>query len=298
MRLVKPFFVPQNGGILSTDVDMEEAEWADDTTYNVGNIVRYWMDTCWRLYEALVNHSSVIPPDDATHWKDLGPANQWALFDRSIGTATTQFDSFYYEIQCQGVTDALAVLNFRGTRIVVQAYDNEVEVYNREFSMVNNQGVNNWFAYFFQEVTFKDTLVVRDLPTFVNLVIRITFYGTESNPPSVGLLSLGKQFYAGRTQYGSSIGLTDFSVKQKDNFGGFMVVERPYSDIVSLTVMIDKNKVDPLKKLLAAYRAKPLLVIGTDCYDSTTVYGFYRDFSIVLEHHNEAQCSIEFEGVT
>jgi hypothetical protein len=281
---------------------MPEAEWNSATSYAVDDVVSYWIDSVYRLYKATQASLNVVPTD-ATKWQDLGPANLWALFDKSIGTATSAGSGvyeFYYEIQGKGVIDTLTLLNFKGLEFKVEVYDTVTStwVYDKTFNMVDNSGVNNWFAYFFQEVVYRDRLTVLDLPTFVNPRVKVTVRGNVSAPPSLGVLYFGKRYYVGRSQYGSSLGFTDFSLKTRDDFGGFTVVQRDYSDTLNLTVMVDKSKVDALKNKLLKYRAQPVVVLGTDCYDSTTVYGFHNDTSIVLQHHNESQLSIQFEGVT
>ena len=50
--------------------------------------------------------------------------------------------------------------------------------------------------------------------------------------------------------------------------------------------------------MLAAYRAEPMLWIGSEQYASTWVYGFYRDFSVEITFPNQSYLNLGLEGLT
>ena len=56
--------------------------------------------------------------------------------------------------------------------------------------------------------------------------------------------------------------------------------------------------VDEIVNLLAEYRATPIVYIGSDAYASTIVYGFYKDFTVVIAYYLKSICNLEIEGLT
>ena len=54
---------------------------------------------------------------------------------------------------------------------------------------------------------------------------------------------------------------------------------------------------DLLFRALSSLRAKPALYIGGEIEDSTAVYGFPKDWDVVIDYPFYVQCSIELEGL-
>ena len=50
--------------------------------------------------------------------------------------------------------------------------------------------------------------------------------------------------------------------------------------------------------LRAALRATPVLWIGSESFESLTVYGFYKEFSIDIAYPTVSYCSLTIEGLT
>ena len=53
-----------------------------------------------------------------------------------------------------------------------------------------------------------------------------------------------------------------------------------------------------LDEAAAALRATPVLWIGSESFESLTVYGFYKEFSIDLAYPTVSYCSLTIEGLT
>ena len=103
----------------------------------------------------------------------------------------------------------------------------------------------------------------------------------------------------GLTVYGTSIGIEDYSIKDRDAFGNAIIVERNFSQTVDFDVKFETQNARKIQKTLAALRATPVVYLGsTDVSYGTLVYGFYRRFDITLETPSYAFASIEVEGLT
>lgn len=58
------------------------------------------------------------------------------------------------------------------------------------------------------------------------------------------------------------------------------------------------SAIDDVARNLAALRASPVLWIGSESFESLTVYGFYKEFSIDLAYPTVSYCSLTIEGLT
>ncbi len=297
MIIVQPFTVT-DASLASTDVtEADYPAYNPATTYAAGANVMIL--ATHRCYQSLVGSNLNHPPATSpTYWLDIGPTNRWAIFDQVVGTTTKKATSFTYTIQCTGRVNSIAFLRVQATsiRVKVEDYIDGV-VYDQTFTMTANSGISDWYAYYFSDFRRLTSKTVLDLPSYLNP--KITFTVTNASAiASVGVVVMGYQKSIGRTQYGSSVGIVDYSVKSTDSFGNMSVTERPYSDQGNFNIEVDNTFIDELKDLLAAYRATPFLAIGTECYESTTVYGFYRSFSLDIQYVSTSQCSLEIEGLT
>lgn len=115
---------------------------------------------------------------------------------------------------------------------------------------------------------------------------------------SCGAVIVGLSREIGGTAFGASLGITDFSIKQADDFGNLTVVERAYSKTGDFTVFVANTFVDTLQDLLARLRATPALYIGSDSFASSAIYGFFKEFSVAIPYPDFSVCTIQIEGLT
>lgn len=94
------------------------------------------------------------------------------------------------------------------------------------------------------------------------------------------------------------IGIIDYSRKEADQFGVISVVERAFAKRMTARVVMQTDAVDDIHRNLAALRATPVLWIGSETFESLTVYGFYKEFSIDLAYPTVSYCSLTIEGLT
>jgi hypothetical protein len=173
----------------------------------------------------------------------------------------------------------------------------DTQVYSATQNMVSNAGVSDWWAYYFADVVYKTDLVMTDLPPYPNP--RIDVYAIDTGGTvSVGSLILGRTRDIGGTTYGASVSIIDYSKKEADTFGNYVVTQRTFSKRGKFQVVIDGDQVDALATLFAQYRATPVVWIGSDSYTSTFIFGFYRDWNIVVSYPTKSMCELELEGLS
>jgi hypothetical protein len=99
-------------------------------------------------------------------------------------------------------------------------------------------------------------------------------------------------------QYGARVGIQDYSRKEKNDFGDTVLVERAFAKRANFDLILEKFETDQLQNFLAEIRATNALWIGSDEYESTIVFGFYKSFDILISYPTRSDCSLEIEGLT
>lgn len=299
MKIIRPMTVDDAALIASTVPETDYPHYLGGTTYALGTRVIYVLANVHKVYESLaaanLNHT---PPSSPTWWLDIGQTNRWRMFDTSVTSQTSKADHIDVTVQGEGRINALALINISaiGANVIMTDAIDGV-VYDQTFSLVSTAGITNWYSYFFEPIVRLTDLVVLDMPPYSSPEVRV--YLQESGETvAVGVMVLGFQVDVGGTQYGAGVGIQDYSVKTQDTFGNYTILERAFRKRATFTVFVERGKVDQLQKLLAEYRATPMVYIGSELYGATIVYGFYKDFNIAIARATESICTIELEGLT
>ncbi len=293
VQVGQPFMV---ASLLTNVPEADQPVWSPTQAYAVGAKVMLEH----RIYEALVastNASPTAPPTDPSKWLDLGASNRWAMFDDKMNSVTSNPESISLRIVAGKSVDALAFFGVDAASVLVRVTDPyQGVVFESRVSPVSTDGVDNWFDYFFSPVEIIEDFVVLDVPagSFGSIEIVLSKPGGTARAAA---LILGKMAELGEALYGTSVGITDFSKKDRDDFGNFVIVERGFSNKAEYDVAIDTDRVSSVKRKLARYRARPLVWIGDHGHEATIIYGYYRDFNIVISGIEKSDCSISVEGL-
>lgn len=296
MKLILP--QPVTDAVLAaTNVVDSTPAYDAGTSYSKGNKVQD--ATAHRLYESLVDANSGNPLTDPTKWLDIGPTNDWAMFDDIIGTNTTNADTIEVTLTPAGRIRAMALFNLDAASVTVVVTDaTDGEVFNKTYSLVSNDNVGNYYDYCFEPIIRRTEQLVEGIPPYVGPDIDVGIDNTGAIA-QCGTLVMGSLRELGATIYGSGFGIIDYSRKVADeNFGTVTLVERDYRSTAHLDVVVPHLLVDEVKRVLTARRAVPTVYVGTGLYGSTLIYGFPRDWSVSIDHPQDSKLSIELESLT
>ena len=305
MDIIRPVTVDNTILVSSNVTEDDYAEWASGTTYADGDRVIVIGDT-HKVYESLVNSNTGNDPttDDGSNWLELGATNRWKAFDQKISDQVENTDSIEYTFNdTSSYITAVAFFGLSGTELNVTLTDNTVggegEVYNTTVSLIDNRDVEDWYTYFFEEIIYKTEEQFLDLPPYLDADLDVTITADTGETAKVGQIVFGFLVDIGLTTYGTNISIEDFSRKETDAFGNFIIVERPFSKLADYDVRFRTGTARKVQETLAQYRATPIVYIGSDdvAY-GTTVYGFYRRFDLTLETPSYSLAAIEVEGLT
>jgi hypothetical protein len=296
MRIIKPVAVTPAILTSSNVPETDYAAWSAATAYAVGDKAMY----NHRNYEALVAHTGANPETDTSDppkWLDLGANNRWRMFDDRVGSLTEQTGSIAVELQPGAVINSVALFNLLGRSATVTLTDPvDGIVYQRTVSLVD-AGVSDWYEWFFLPIGRQTDFVLLDLPAYGTAVLSVTI-DNASDTAAVGHLVMGRQAELGVAVYGSGVGITDYSRKETDAFGNSMIVERAYSKRAEFDVVLETGQVSRVQRLLAGIRTQPVVWIGAEGYESTFLFGYYRDFQISISGPSVSDASITVEGLT
>lgn len=299
MKMIRPVAI--DGAVLSATSAVETvAAWSAVTAYAQGNRVR--SDTTHRIYESLMvtsNTGNDPTTDNGTKWLDVAPTNAWAMFDQFSETQTEAEDELSLTLTPPGIVDAIALLNLAAADVTITVTDDvEGEVYNETFDLISTSNVGaDFFAWFFEPILRRTDLHVEGLPVYADATIDLTFTYPDSTV-KVGNLVAGRQRELGTTVYGAGFGIIDYSRKEADDFGNVTIVQRSYRKTGTFEVMVERQMVDEVGRLLTLYRAEPIVYIGTGEFASSIYHGFFRDFRLTVETYPLSKLTIEIEGLT
>lgn len=302
MMLVRPVAVT-DATLTSTTIaepDTGEVEWTAGT-YNTGD--ERISSTTHRIYRVVADPSTTTDPTTeagAVDWEDIGPTNAWAMFDNVNDTQSTASTNITVVLTPGVIVNSLSGFNVTGASSINVTMNDPTdgEVYNRDIEMVDNSEVDNWYDFFFSPVINITRFILLDLPVYPDGILTIDIDGTSSI--GVGTLLYGNQTDLGVTLYGTSWQLLDFSIKERNEFGNFVITERRTADLLDYDVIIAKTRFNYLKNVLRDVTTTPTVWIGdeTDVNDGTAVFGYYRDVQVNISGPEVIDITIQVEGLT
>jgi hypothetical protein len=300
MQAIDPLTITDSLFLSSNLAEDDYAAWSAGTTYALGT--RVIVVSVHKVYEsASAGNTGNDPTTDTTgtNWIEVGATNKWKAFDQHISDPATNADTIQYVIS-SGTTiiSSLAFFGLSADSVQIQVSYASTEVYNKIFQLLDTSPVVDWYTYFFLRITKLQELLVVDLPSYTDATVTITITDT-GEVVKVGQVVLGSLVTLGRTGYGSSIGIEDYSRKERDTFGNPIILERAFAQKANYEVSILTADARRVQRFLSDYRAKPIVWIGNqDPTYGLIVYGFYTQFSINLSTYSTSYSTIEVEGLT
>ena len=299
-------------GLIYTDVpENDYPAWVGGTTYTaLTSYVIRTTATTHKVYQCLVTHTTTATPEDNTtgvtpKWLEIGPTNRWGMFDRKVGTETTQATSMTYLLK-PGRANSLGLLGIDADSVEVSLVANDEIVYAASIDLNSGNTVGDWYQYFYEPIYSTDAVAITNLldaalmaiPAYGDGVLCVRFLATAGDV-TCGVLAVGLYAELGTTLYDPTIGIIDYSRKSVDAFGNYDITERTYSKRMSATLMVESTDVDNTARLLTQYRATPVVWVGADnLYSSLIVYGFAKDWEETIKGPTHSTCNIQIEGLT
>lgn len=303
MKIIRPITITDATLISSTVPEPDTgdpAAWASGTTYAAGDEVR--LASTHLIYRSAqgsnLNHDPST--DDGTWWVSLGGVSRWAMFDSYVSTATSEAASPLTVTIAPGICDALFLYGMVGETATITITDGlgGTEVYSAELDLLVPK-VADWYSYYFEPYRQIPVFVLTDLPPY--LAAHITLEVTASSGAvSCGMMLPGRSFTVGDTRYGVQVGIRDYSRKTTDATTGFTTLEqRKFAKTMRAAVRLASEMFAEVQEQLESLRATPVVWIGDSTGDiqPLIVFGWYRDFYLVVDYPTYGLYNLEIEGM-
>ena len=295
-----------------------EILYAVDTAYVTNNIVKYKPlagndQGTWRTYKALSSFTSDAsatvenPYLTPTLWSDQGPTEQWKMFDFLALTATTDASNdIEISLHCRAI-NSIAFMNVQASDITIIIYDGSDLADKIPANLLDTitieltQQLSSWFEYFFDDFDYiRDVATPINIDLYQNVVLEITFSKITSQDCYCGQCLPGRSYFLGNLQYGVSTGIDDYSKKDTNDFGYTYLNQGNYKKTMDCDLTIENTTLNTVNSILTQLRSIPTVWQANPddvAYDNLLVYGFFKDFNIVMPYPSYSECSLQIEGL-
>ena len=299
MRVIRPHtYTIESSNVPEDDAPAYNA----GTTYALGAQVIYQHNVYESAQAENTGNTPGLSPD---WWFLVGATNQRKMFDIYLNTRTEYLELIDVKLGVQR-TDFISLFGLEGNTVNIKLWnDAETELlWEREIDLVYGTStveISDWYEYFFGEYSFKE-----DVSTSIGVitfsgVLQITITAATGTNAACGNFVLGRQHNIGKTQYGATVGFLDYSRKSANEFGQIFLKQGNFAKVNSYSIIVENLNVDPVFRLLASLRGTATAWVGDDRdesgFESLLVYGFFRDFSIVIGNPTISECRLEIEGI-
>ena len=297
MRVIKSV-VTTDAILTSSNIPEDEyPAWVSGTSYTALGKVIYEH----KIYERIVTGAGTTPPDlDQVNWLDSGYTNRYRMFDNIISSVSSQTGGIEFTLTPNQIINGIALLNVNASTVRVVMNDPvEGVVYDRTKELRSSSNVIDYYSYFFAPLINLgdlDTAIFLDLPNKPTATITV-YVSAGSGLVEVGEVVYGMQSVVGRTNYGTAIGITSYSRKDKDEFGKVTVVKRKNSKYADYDIDIDNTNLAFVQRLFQDIDSVPCVFIGNPEMEELIVYGFYSDFKATISFPTVSKCTLRVEGL-
>lgn len=304
MKIVRPVTLTDGASapklISST---LAEPSGADPAAYNAGTT--YALDdlvhrtSTHRIYQSLqASNLANTPESSAAWWAETSGTNKWAMFDTGVASATSAGTSLTVVFE-PGIIDALVLIGLVGSAATITITDGAAgpTVYTRTLDL-QAAVIADWYAYYFEPFRQIPLFVLTDLPPYLNARVTLTITGDTTT--ACGMCIPGRTYTIGGTEYGAAVGIRDYSRKVTDATTGLVTLERrKFAKTLTARVRLESDFYNEVQEQLEDLRATPVVWIADKTGDIAplTVYGFYKDFRLIVDYPTAGIYSIEIEGM-
>lgn len=288
--------VPDPIASFTSDVnENEHTGWQSGVTYGAGaRVITAASHQVWQSVKAgNVDHNPMT--DDGTWWVLVGPTDRYKPFDKKISDSVVRGRDMTWTIVPQSRADGLALFGIGSSAVRIRITAGSSTLYDQTFQILDTSDITDWYSFFTYVPEYEPEMILTELPGLAGSNVEITFIGAAT---SISEIVLGKVTRLGTALEGTSIGITDYSLKQRDDWVNPIIVERAFADVTSFQFEMPPADARRVKNVLSKLRATAAVyfVDETETNLGTTVFGFFSDFNIPLTH-GSSFATLEIEGL-
>lgn len=277
MNILEP--IAFDAANITTNVPLTEIQWVPETCH-IGT--RRYVLPSYDLYEVVVASTNDEPTAGAAlelkTWQKVGKVNRYNCFDVSLQNPMIFTDGLDMSISGGAAfKTGMALFNVSAGAVRVTVSTNGVEEYDQLFSMVDTSHIKNAYDWTYAPPVAKSILALSVPPTSISSSVRIRIDGAGS----IGEIAVGYMRNFGKTKWGSTSQIDDYSGFEIDTFGQQILIERGYATSLEVSGIIPTSSLAFFRAEIAKYRARQAVFIGSMANDFTIAYGTFRDIAVV-----------------
>jgi len=260
--------------------------WSSTVTYAIDDYCI--LTSTHKIYQCQVACTGSQPDLNLTgttpKWEEISSTNRWRMFDAFGSTKSQKNDNINVSITLSTPIDTIAFIGLSSVNAIAISVRNAIGDASVDTVITVTNKTDYIFSGFAQ--------------TFAGDMLNITLVGaTYATLVQIGKLELGNAFELGDINYGSTVGIIDYSLKETDRWGNTTLTKKAFTKRITAKLIINNASLNVVDKRLSAFRATPVVWIGKDnLYTALIVYGFYRDFDINISYPMQSDCSLTIEG--
>lgn len=241
--------------------------------------------------------------DEIGFWEEIGATNQWSMFDEYVNTKTTDSTDIEITLTTSG-TDHIALFGIEGTNVEFELWNpsETVRIWSATKDLIYGSlillTIGSWYDYFFGAYSVKTDINQR-IPVLVeNGILKIKIVAFPDGA-ACGACVVGRTFEIGKTLYGASAGMVDFSYRDEDESGRIKITQGYWAKRNNIPLSIDNIYLDTAYKIVTSLRGIPTAWIGNNedtGFESFIVFGIFKDFEVTVPGPSLSTINLEIEG--
>jgi len=234
--------------------------------------------------------------DQATHFVSSDGTLPQNMFNSTLSELTTKATDMTVVIT-PGFIGSIGFAGVSADSIRVVGVSGATTIYDQTRDL-NQTIIASWFDYYFEPFDFVTEALFDDIPPYSDAEFTITIAGTNVE---CGVCAFGPLREIGSVAQGAQLGILDYSTKETDPSTGVVTfAEGPFSKRFSVEIFAETGELTRIQNTLTSVISTPTFwsaASDTTFRTSFVVFGFYRDFYIVIPYPNHFLCSLEIEGL-
>ena len=256
-----------------------------------------------RVYEVVADPSTTDDPvigvdANPPSWVNKRPTNKFAMFDDRNSTKSEANAQIIVEIKNGVVADSAAGFSIEEANLINITVTDPIdgEVFNLDIDMNDNSRIADYWDWYFTPIIRKREFVVLGLPAYKNATIKMT---ADGNDIKFGNFLTGTEIVLGVADFGTSLGLLDFSRKEVDTFGNTVVTPGRNSKLVNFNATVKFEDVGFVFNTLSDLTNIPSVWVGTKTVDDPTLsFGYFRNVRQNITFPTITDLTITVESLT
>lgn len=270
--------------------EIDTPEYSSGTTYGISAPVKVSGSVTKLYYSLVAGNINNHPATNPDKWQYYRTSNKWAMFDANGGTVTySENNPLTFTIRANYV-DRMAFFGVEyaySIRVVVTRTSTGDPI--DDVTIILSREVYDYVVPF---TYVADT---------VDISVTFAFSGGTylSTIVFVGGCFPCLATHIGHGQYGADTGIIDFSKKITNDYGITYLAQGNYSKRASIDLEVLRDNVNAVYRTLVNARGKETIWHEADSgLEALLIYGFMRNFKIMLTDPAVSKCQLDIEGLS